>query len=252
MTSDFNPPPRARRPGQPSTPPHQPSPPPGQPEPPGKSNGIFAQVGAGLASYWRWTTGGSKWRLAAGIGGPVLALLIVVSALGGSEEENGSDTTAVNKPAAETTSDAPAAAPTIVATSRPANTPTTGPAPLAANQKKIGDLQLTVNAVATHTDRLFAAEAGTYYVAVDVTALNVGTKNYSLNRFNFKLKDSAGYANDAALTSGPEPLIGHHDMVAGQEVRGFLVFKLGTGRTPTELQYQSFTGTPGIIPVTLR
>jgi len=40
-----------------------------------------------MRSYWGWTTGGSRWRLAGGIGGPILAVLVAVSAIAGGEEE---------------------------------------------------------------------------------------------------------------------------------------------------------------------
>src|SRR5581483_10096106 len=70
---------------------------------------------------------------------------------------------------------APAASPTAYA---PEPSPTTG---LQANQRKIGNLLLTVNGAAPYTDELFPAEPGTHYVALDVTAVNTGTKTYSLN-----------------------------------------------------------------------
>ena len=81
------------------------------------------------------------------------------------------------------------------------------------------------------------------------TARLTGTQTYSLNLFNFHMKDSDGYANTPATTEGPQPKIGAHDMVPGQEVRGFIVFKLGDGRNPAELQYQSFTGDAGVIRI---
>jgi len=43
-----------------------------------------------LGSYWRWTTDGSKWRLGAGIGGPILALLILIAAVSGGDQGAGS------------------------------------------------------------------------------------------------------------------------------------------------------------------
>jgi hypothetical protein len=132
------------------------------------------------------------------------------------------------------------------ATEAPEDTPVPE---LPANQRKIGDLVLTVNGVAPYVDDLFPAEAGTHYVAVDITGENVGDSSYGLNALNFRLQDSDGFANDQAVTQGPEPKISHHDLVPGQSVRGFIVFKLGDGRTPKELQYQSFTGTPGTIPI---
>ena len=124
-----------------------------------------------------------------------------------------------------------------------------GAAPMPSNQAQIGDLLLTVNGARRYHDKLFPAEPGTYYVAVDITAVNTGNTTRSLNKFSFHLKDSDKYVTGPALTGGPEPLIGAHDMVPGQEVRGFLVFKLCDGRDPVELQYQG--NHTGVVPVTL-
>ena len=44
-----------------------------------------------MPSYWRWTTGGSKWRLVGGIGGPILAGLFVLGAVFGETEEPSED-----------------------------------------------------------------------------------------------------------------------------------------------------------------
>jgi hypothetical protein len=119
---------------------------------------------------------------------------------------------------------------------------------LAPNQAKIGDLFLQVNGWAAYSEpnQFLRAEAGTHYVAVDVSYKNVGDKDYGLNVNNFKLKDTAGFTTGSASTT-LEPRLGHVDMVAGQEGRSYIIFKLGDGRSPVELQYQSFTGTPGII-----
>lgn len=147
--------------------------------------------------------------------------------------------------ACEETTDAPSDA--VATASGAAPQDDAPPAAAPSNRAKIGNLELTVNGVAPHVDRVFPAEAGTQYVAVDISAKNVGTGTYALNVNLFRLKDSEGFTSTNALTQGPEPKIGHHDMVPGQEVRGYIVFKLGAGRTATELQYQSFTGTPGTI-----
>src|SRR3990172_6484159 len=40
-----------------------------------------------LRSYWRWTTAGSKLRLAAGLGGPILALLVLLGAVSGGSDD---------------------------------------------------------------------------------------------------------------------------------------------------------------------
>ncbi len=45
-----------------------------------------------LAAYWRWATGGSRWRLAAAAVGPLLALLVVLSAVFGNTDQDESAT----------------------------------------------------------------------------------------------------------------------------------------------------------------
>lgn len=157
-------------------------------------------------------------------------VLIVIGAIAGSASGGDDDEASAN-------------APTVRATERPADTAAPD---LPSNQKKIGNLLLTVNGVGAYTDDLFPAEPGTHYVAIDVSAQNVGDEQYALNVNNFRLQDSDGFAGTYALSS-IEPSIGHHELVPGQSVRGYIVFKLGDGRDPAELQYQSFTGTPGTI-----
>jgi hypothetical protein len=130
MTSDFEPPPRARRPGQPRTPSNASSPsgapinqPPTGNQPPSGNNkapGVLEQCARGLASYWRWTTSGPKWKLAVGLSGPLLLLLIIISAASGGSDDTPKQ--AVNQPIAETTSDAPLVA-GAAPTEKPANTP---------------------------------------------------------------------------------------------------------------------------------
>lgn len=155
-----------------------------------------------------------------GIIGAVVLLVVIVAATGGGDDKEANGAA----PAASTSS-------------------------LPANQVQIGNLLLTLNGTADYVDKTFPAEAGTHYVSVDVTAKNTGDKTYALNVLNFHLKDSAAFANNQAITAGPDPKIGHVDMTKDQEVRGFIVFKIKDGVTPAELQYQSFTGTPGVIKV---
>lgn len=108
MTSDFEPPPRARRPGQPRPPTLSSEPPTGAPQPPAfkppstdKGPGVVDQGRRGLASYWRWTTSGPKWKLAAGLSGPLLLLLIIISALsGGSDDKDTPKQASSNQPVA--------------------------------------------------------------------------------------------------------------------------------------------------------
>lgn len=179
--------------------------------------------------------------------GAVWAVVIVLVIIGVAASGSGSSkgTTSVvtqNTPKAANTSK-PSDTAKPAATTAP---PTVG---LPSNEAQVGNLLLTVNEVAPYTDDLFPAEAGTHYVAVDVTAKNTGTKTYSLNVLNFHLKDSDKFTAETALTHGPDPKIGASDMVPGQEVRGYIVFKLGDTRTPVELQYQSFTGSATTIPL---
>lgn len=175
----------------------------------------------------------TKWIL--GIIGAIVALGII-GALAGSGDDEPEKVTGDNTPNA-------------AATAKPTDAPVPPTAALPTNQAQVGNLLLTVNGAATHIDDLFPAEAGTHYVAVDITALNTGDKTYSLNRFNFRLKDSDKFTAEPAISNGPEPTIGSHDMVPGQEVRGYIVFKIGDTRTPIELQYQSFTGSATTIPI---
>jgi len=149
-------------------------------------------------------------------------------------------------PSARTPDGTAAAPPAATAVPSPAPTAT---AALGPNQRQIGDLLLTVNSVAPYSDTVWPAAPGSHYIAVDVTALNTGAKVYSINPYLFRLQDSDQYAVQVALTYGPDPEISAIDMAPGQSVRGFLVFQVGDGRVPVELQYQSFTGTPGRIPL---
>ncbi|MGD0764717.1 MAG: DUF4352 domain-containing protein [Dehalococcoidia bacterium] len=118
------------------------------------------------------------------------------------------------------------------------------------SQKQIGDLLVTVNGASLYTDDSFPAAPGTYYVAVDITTKNTGDQDYLLNILDFHLKDSDGNTHDPAMTKGPEPQIGSYDnIVPGQVERGFIVFPLGDGSDPAELDYASSSGNTGTIPV---
>ena len=65
-----------------------------------------------LRSYWRWTTAGSKWRLAAGLGGPILALLVLLGAVsGGSDDGESSGATPQGKTPTPTAAEAATATP---------------------------------------------------------------------------------------------------------------------------------------------
>jgi hypothetical protein len=89
------------------------------------------KLGEYFAGYWRWTTGGSKWRLVAGIGGPILALLIVLSAVSSPEEESQVDSPAGAQlqQIEPTATREPAATPEPTATRTPP-TPTPIPEPV--------------------------------------------------------------------------------------------------------------------------
>ena len=122
--------------------------------------------------------------------------------------------------------------------------------PAASNQKQIGDLLLTINGARNYTDKVLPAASGTYYVAVDVTVKNTGNQDYLVNVLDFHLKDSDGQVHDPAITNGPDPQISSFDSVpSGQTVRGFIVFPLGNGSDPAELEYQPSTGSAGTIAV---
>ncbi len=178
---------------------------------------------------------GTKTKVILGVIAVLVVLGIIGSIAGSGDDDKDTSTVA-------SATKAPAA------TSEPEPADTAEPV-LPSNQRQIGNLLLTLNGAAPYIDNLFPAEAGTHYIAVDVTARNTGTAGYALNVSNFRMKDTDSFTADSALTEGPEPKLGHHEMVPGQEVRGFIVFKVGDGRNPVELQYQSFTGTPGTIPI---
>ena len=72
-----------------------------------------------FGSYWRWTTGGSKLRLAAGVGGPLLVLLILIGAVSGSSEDGKS----VGTRAQGTASLPPAVATATATATRPSSAP---------------------------------------------------------------------------------------------------------------------------------
>jgi micrococcal nuclease len=64
---------------------------------------MLREMKLGLQRYWRWTSTGPKWHWVAGIGGPILALLIIASAVAGDpeEEQPSVDTPAIDAPATE-------------------------------------------------------------------------------------------------------------------------------------------------------
>jgi Telomeric repeat-binding factor 2. len=107
----------------------------------------------------------------------------------------------------------------------------------ASAQTQIGNLLFTVNGVSPYSDPRIPAEAGTHYVAVDLGIKNAGDQT-GLNSSDFTVKDSAGHIDLSATTFGPEPLLGLVSIIAGQEVRGFVVFKIADGRDPVELRYR--------------
>lgn len=52
-----------------------------------------------LRSYWSWMLEGSKWRLAAGIGGPVFVLLLIIAAVAPGSEDPGDAGESIAQPA---------------------------------------------------------------------------------------------------------------------------------------------------------
>ena len=168
-----------------------------------------------------------------------LAVLLFIAC--SSSKKTESTPTAAGQPtsAAPATS-APTSGPTVASTQLPA----------ASSQKQVGDLLLTVNGIRLYTDNAFPAAAGTHYVAVDVTAKNTGNQDYSLNILDFHLTDGDGHSHGPAITNGPEPQLSSYDRVpSGEVVRGFIVFPLGDGSDPAELDYQSSTGSTGSIAI---
>lgn len=127
-----------------------------------------------------------------------------------------------------------------------------GPTPAGTNQAQVGDLLLTVNAARRWTDPLVPAVAGSYYVALDVTARNTGSRTAPLDPGNFALEDSGSVLVPIAPTTGPQPRLGHTEVAPRAQIRGFVVFKLADGRTPGQLQYRTLADGLGTIPVSLR
>jgi hypothetical protein len=206
-----------------------------------------------LQRYWVWPSTGSRWHRLPGVGGPILALLIVIGAASGCSNNQSSDNLPSGQGADNPPTEQPAATEGPTATVSPTETPrapTQTPTPaLSSNQAEIGDLLLTVNEIRSFVPQ-FSNEPGFTWYAVDVTGKNIGDKNYALNAINFQLKDSENYVTTISLAvGGPEPILTHTDIPPAQQVRGWVEFKVGAGRTPVELLYRSFTGTTGSIPV---
>jgi hypothetical protein len=202
----------------------------------------------GIQRHRKWTSSGPNRCFVAGIGGASLALLILTGVVSGCSDGTSTDGSERGATDVDTT-----AGPAEQSTERPAETPqapTLTPTPsLAANQVQIGNLLLTVNNVRTFNPS-FGAEPGVVYYAVDVTGKNTSDRNYALNAINFQLKDSDSFVTTIGFAPGaPEPMLTHTEIAPGQEVRGWLTFKVGAGRAATELLYRSFTGTSGSIAV---
>jgi len=87
-------------------------------------------ISSWLKSYWAWTSRGPKWHWAAGIGGPLLALLIVVTALAG-EDEPATDR-AVQTPSTQTTSGVTGSTATATTQAQPGSAGAPGDAPTVA------------------------------------------------------------------------------------------------------------------------
>jgi hypothetical protein len=211
------------------------------------------QIKLRVQHYWFWTSTGPGWHWLPRIGGPILALLIVTGAASGCSNNQSSDNLPSGQGAEDDPTEQAAATERPTATVSPTETPrapTQTPTPaLSSNQAEIGDLLLTVNEFRSFVPQ-FSNEPGFTWYAVDVTGKNTGDKNYALNAINFQLKDSENYVTTIGLAvGGPAPMLTHSDIPPGQEVRGWVEFKVGAGRTPVELLYRSFTGTTGSIPI---
>jgi Domain of unknown function (DUF4352) len=211
------------------------------------------QIKLRIQRYWFWTSTGPGWHPLPGTGGPILALFIVIGLASGCSNNESSNNPPSGQGADNPQTEQSAATERPNATVSPTGTPraptqTATPA-LPSNQAEIGDLLLTVNEVRSFVPQ-FSSEPGFTWYAVDVSGKNTGDKSYALNAINFQLKDSENYVTTIGLAiGGPEPVLTHSDIPPGQEVRGWVEFKVGAGRRPLELLYRSFTGTTGSIPV---
>jgi hypothetical protein len=98
-----------------------------------------------LRAYWVWTNGGSRWRLVAGLGGPLLAAILVASALGGSSEPEAMDT-----PPKATSFAAGVTSATPVPPSPGASTPTLPPATSATSVSAQATVAAPISNAATY------------------------------------------------------------------------------------------------------
>jgi hypothetical protein len=90
---------------------------------------MFYEMRMGLFRYWRWVSNGGFWTKLAGIGGPILAVLIVIGAVSGSNEQQRRQTTpSSNVLASQATRPPPSATSTPVPTATQEATPTVDPA----------------------------------------------------------------------------------------------------------------------------
>jgi hypothetical protein len=179
-----------------------------------------------------------------------VAALTVLSVAACSDKSKDSSTTPSTGTIATQVATTESTAATKAAAPKSTNTPapTATPAP-PSNVAKIGDIQITVNAVAPYTSQneFLAPKDGQTFWSVDITAENMGDSTYDLNPLNFKLVDSEKYQNTMAIADGPQPQVGAVTLAKGESSRGFITFSVKTGATPTGLHYQSFTGKTGTV-----
>jgi micrococcal nuclease len=116
--------------------------------------------------YWRWTTGGSKWRLATGIGGPIFVFLLVFGAVSGDEASQQAPSSSART---ALTVAVPTSSPTEAFTATAA-TATETPVAATATPAVLGVQALVVRVIDGDTievDRALDGQATIRYIGVD-------------------------------------------------------------------------------------
>ena len=157
--------------------------------------------------------------------------------------------TAPAKPAAPV--DAPK--PTVAAVS-PTIAPTT--APVAPTIGKVGEriesagIALTISKVERKTalDTIQKAKTGNTFVTFDALIENTGRDKAAYNLLYFKAKDADGYEYNSAISGLPNTLKAG-EIVAGDKVRGIVVFEVPEKASGLVVSYEPIVVLGGYKPI---